>query len=232
MASGAQSFLKVTVGSGLLILGIAGAPAKAAQVTLTYMGDTTNGQKWDRPVENGNSPPNSISNLFGTAVPFSSQPFYTDTTGSYNFLSTSTWNNYTFLYQDSFNPNQQLTNVFIGNDTYQGSSPIPSGSNASGFDNVTLTVNRQYFFVTTGNDNTNFGTFSNTITGPSGSTISKGISPAAVPFEFSPGLGLSILGAWFGVSRLRNKISKRKSSQGSQQKETSEAEELKAGNNS
>jgi hypothetical protein len=220
MASRAQIFLEVTVGTGLLMLGIAGAQARAATVTLaTFSGDTTNNPTWNRPEEG--SPPTQLS---GRLVLYSSQPFYVNTSSSYDFLSKSQnplgWDNYTFLYQGSFNPSNPLNRVLIG------SSDLAQPGQSSFSYN--LTANQQYFFITSGLTENDYGTFSNTISGPSGSKVTLNV----VPFVFSPGLGLSILGAWFGISQLKTKAGKFRSSRESQDHDESEAAALKVEDNS
>ena len=167
----------------------------------SYSGDLTGQPVFDTPNE-GNPPTSTV----GAAIfPYQSQPFFVDITGSYDFLSTSTgyttaptpppapvWNNYTVLYQGSFNPSTPLANAIIANDD------LPS-SGLSGFNGVPLTANAQYFFVTTVfNPDDGYGTFTNTIarSGGAPANISLG-TVTAVPFEFSPTLGLLILsGAW------------------------------------
>jgi hypothetical protein len=94
-----------------------------------------------------------------------------DLSGAYDFLSDPLgFDNYTFLYQTSFAPGAQLTNVIIGNDD------VPPGN--SGFNGVALNAGVNYFFVTTGYSNSNFGTFQNTITGPGNIFLAGG---ATVP---------------------------------------------------
>ncbi|MGL5017988.1 MAG: PEP-CTERM sorting domain-containing protein, partial [Luteolibacter sp.] len=82
--------------------------------------------------------------------------------GLYSFLSIANfpkaWDNFSFLYAGSFNPTAPLANVLIGNDD----QPTVG---LSGF-SYNLTADSQYFFVTTGFGNSDFGTFTNTISGP------------------------------------------------------------------
>jgi len=169
---------------GFILLMPLSFPCMAA--TLNYSGDTTGEPTWTRPIENGNLPPTDLSD-FGTDVNYQSQPFYVDTGGSYNFLSLAispaNWDNYLFLYQTSFDPLDALTNVVIGNDDF------PSTGRA-GFNSVSLTANTQYYLVTTGLADVYFGTYNDSITGLG--NITAGLIP--VPFDFSPTLGLIILG--------------------------------------
>ncbi|QLE39968.1 hypothetical protein FD723_05490 [Nostoc sp. C052] len=142
-------------------------PSQAS--TISYSGDTTNAPTFNRPqtegFEGGTNPPTSLSSN-GTAVPYYSQPFFVDTTGSYNVVGSQAFLGIQFLYQNSFNPITPLVNLLSGND------PFPD-EGTSGFSGLSLTANNQYFLVTTGFDNSNnsFGTFTNTITGPGNITL-------------------------------------------------------------
>ena len=169
-------------------------PCMAA--TLNYSGDTTGEPTQTRPSENGNLPP---IDLFDIAN-YQSQPFYVDVNGSYNFfslaVSPANWDNYLFLYQNSFDPFNPLSNVIIGNDDF----PIPG---RSGFNGVGLTADIQYFLVTTGFGDMFFGTYDNSISGLG--IVTAGTLP--VPFEFSPTLGLMIFGVGWQVQRMwKNKF--------------------------
>ncbi|MEJ1935538.1 PEP-CTERM sorting domain-containing protein [Nostoc sp. NIES-2111] len=165
--------------SPLIVLGLVLAtvftapPSKAA--TFTYQDDTTGKPFWRRTAP-GN-PPTFITgerdgNL-GFSVPYTVFDFTVDTSGLYTIKSDSQptppvnrkWDNFLVLYQDSFDPTKQLTNVLIADTTRTGSIVT--------FDQE-LTAGRKYFLVTTGrrlNDSVkDFGFFTNTISG-SGRTI-------------------------------------------------------------
>lgn len=154
----------------LLVVGIVIAcqASSASAGVIVYNGDTTGGPLWNRPV--ANYPPNGLSGT-GTAVPYHVQQFHVDLSGAYDFLSAGGFDNYTFLYEVSFAPGAQLTNVIIGNDDHPGIGN-------SGFDGVALYAGVNYFFVTTGFENNSFGTFQNTITGPGNIFLAGG---ATVP---------------------------------------------------
>lgn len=79
------------------------------------------------------------------------------------------------MYQNSFNPASQFTNVLIGNDDN------PS-IGLSGF-SLTLNAGTTYFFIVTGFANTDFGAWSTTASGPG--TITVGGAPGAVPEPMS-----------------------------------------------
>lgn len=92
------------------------APLLSAQV---FTGTTVGGPTFNRPV--AGTPLTSHSGV-GTAVPYNFLSFTVFNSGSYNFLSEAiapaNWDNYLFLYQNSFNPGAPLSNALIGNDDY------------------------------------------------------------------------------------------------------------------
>ena len=146
------------------------APAQAA--TFTYSGDTTGAPTWNRP-EEGN-PPTTLSD-FGKATPCDVFSFTVDTSSSYVFASTSPYDNYGFLYQGAFNAATPLANVIIGDDD----------SNPSSFQDYKFTTNlttgTNYFLVSTGFDNTEFGAFTTTIDG-AGNVNTTGSTSVPEPF--------------------------------------------------
>ena len=127
---------------------------------VTYEGTTAGGDPWNRPLEG--EPPTALSAI-GTAVPFTVTPFTVSVSGNYVFISQAlvplNWDNFTFLYQGSFDAAAPLTNVLIGNDDFDSSIGL------SGFTHV-LTTGTSYFFITTGFSNSSLGTYSNSIIGP------------------------------------------------------------------
>ena len=156
---------QIVLAASMLGFGSIGiAPAQAA--TFTYSGDTTGAPTWNRP-EQGN-PPITLSSR-GTATPYDVFSFTVDTSSSYVFASTSPYDNYGFLYQGAFNAAISLANVIIGDDDSN-----PSSSQDYKF-TTNLTTGTNYFLVSTGFDNTEFGAFTTTIDGagnvnPTGST--------------------------------------------------------------
>ncbi|MHC5861299.1 PEP-CTERM sorting domain-containing protein [Nostoc sp.] len=154
----------------IVILGLAlttvstAQPSKAA--IFTYQGDTTNEPIWRR-VAPGN-PPTLISgekdgNL-GMSVPYTVFDFTVDQSGLYAISGESEptppenrkWDIFLALYQESFNPTEQLSNVLIANTTTNGSAVTF---------NQELLTGQKYFLVTTGRRVNDFGGFSNTISG-------------------------------------------------------------------
>jgi hypothetical protein len=133
-------------------------PSAANASMITYNGTTEGGPTWNRPVANDTDPPFMLS-LDGDAVPYDAHEFQVDTTGIYSLFSMSIdpagWDNYTFLYVNSFDALNPLTNVVIGNDD-------DPDTGTSGF-NATLVTGVNYFLVTTGFADFDEGTFQNTI---------------------------------------------------------------------
>lgn len=173
--------------------------------TVSYSGDTTNAPTFTRPetqgFEGGTNPPTSLSSN-GTAVPYYSQPFFVNTTGSYDVVGSQAFLGIQFLYQNSFNPTTPLVNLLSGND------PFPDEGRA-GFSGLSLTAKKQYFLVTTGFDNSNnsFGTFTNTIKGSGNITLG---STSAVP-EPSTIASTVVSGIFASSLILKRKLKKPKS---------------------
>ncbi|WP_414548138.1 PEP-CTERM sorting domain-containing protein [Anabaena sp. CCY 0017] len=187
---------KLVVTSAVFFAVALGGVSKSLAVI--YNGTTAGGNTWDR-VNDGN-PPISLSGI-GQNVPYSAQEFFVDTDGAYNFLSTTIdWDNFTALYESSFDPNAPLTNVLIANDDFDGSI------RKSGFNNVNLAANLSYFFVTTGVEALDdFGDFTNEITGPGSVTLGSPTSiPTSVP---EPSVILGILGV-AGMLATQRKLKK------------------------
>lgn len=154
----------------MIVFGLALAAFTTAKPTqaavFSYQGDTTNQPIWRR-VAPGN-PPTMISGqkdgTSGMSVPYSVFDFTVDQSGLYTTSGLSeatpprntTWDIFLALYEDSFNPNQQLTNVLIANTTTNAGTVTFSQQ---------LMAGREYFLVTTGRQASDFGAFTNTITG-------------------------------------------------------------------
>ena len=169
-----------TLTLSLLSFAIATQFASAATITGSTQGDPT----WRRPVAGGNI--QTLSNM-GTAVPYDVIQFTVSGAGNYSFQETAAhnWDNYTFLYSTSFDPTHQLINVVAGNDDN------PS-IGRSGF-TAHLSSSVQYYFVSTGFDNHDFGSFSLSISGPGSinfaNTIVASSDTAPVPEPSTIALG-------------------------------------------
>jgi hypothetical protein len=170
---------KVTLAGAGIAMGLAMlvSPTLSAQAaTFTYSGTTLGAPTWNRPEANGVNAPTILSTPLGTAVAYRSFGFTVSSSDNYTFSSIGSnpinWDNYTFLYKNSFNPNTPLVNAIIGNDD----NPTIG---LSGF-TTSLSPSVNYFLVTTGWRNTDAGTFTNTITNSGLGTVSA-IAATAVP---------------------------------------------------
>jgi hypothetical protein len=151
--------------SAALLLGAASLGAQA------YSGNTTGGATFNRQV----SDCSGLSGV-GTAVRYSVQAFYVTTSGSYTLSGSSTgtlWDTFVHLYTGSFNPAASATNCTTGNDD----GPGGIGTHAFSFSAL---INTQYFLVTSGFDNDDFGAFTNRFGGPANvtfGTLPSGVVP-------------------------------------------------------
>ena len=144
--------------------------------TFTWSGDTSNRPTWNRPVEGFGS----LSGV-GTDVPYDVFTFSVSITGAYDIemlssgdeddpgpnpgvspsptpSSAPSWDGYFLLYQNSFDPNDQLTNGVASDDDGPSSLlPLIAG--------VNLQAGTPYFLITTGFGNEDFGPYTNQIRG-------------------------------------------------------------------
>jgi len=176
-----------------LLITLASAAACFAG-TLTYEGDTTGQPVWNRPLQNGSQPPTSLS-LVGTAVPYQAVGFTVSQFGTYNMKTASLvppgWDNYAVLFAGDFNATQPLLNALIANDDL---APVGIGEAGFAYD---LNPGTSYYFVTTGFENTDMGTYRLTIDGPGN------ISVVPEPGQLAM-MGLTLLGAGgYAVRRFR-----------------------------
>ena len=157
--------LLIAVSVGLATLGIA-TPCEA--IALTNEGDTTGQPTWLRTIV-GN-PNDQLSGQTpgeeGVIVPYSVYQFMVEQSGLYTFGSAvpgatsavdGAWDNFLVLYQDSFSPTAQLTNILVAGKAPNNGRPVFKRQ---------LTGGQNYFLVTTGRRATDFGAFTNTIAGP------------------------------------------------------------------
>jgi hypothetical protein len=184
--------MKQLIKSAVVVATVAVTLGGVAAEAATFIGDTTGGSTFNRPLTNASSPPVSLSAV-GTDVRFNSQVFNVDTMGIYTaeVLAAGTdFDPFFILYQNSFNPLNQLNNALIADD--DDGVGFLAGIGIANPDNIVLSPGTNYFLVTTGFNNADFGTFTNEILGPGNITF------APVPFEFEASLGLIALGGMFG----------------------------------
>lgn len=135
-------------------------PASAA----FYVDDTTAAPTFNRALQDFSG----LSGV-GTDVSYDVFSFSVSESGAYEvrsfvqgFLSDPAWDQFVFLYQDSFDPLDALANGLIANDDLGGD---PGNIGRSGF-TVDLLTGTAYYLVTTGFDNTDSGRFLNIVRGP------------------------------------------------------------------
>jgi hypothetical protein len=133
------------------------APASAA----FYVDSTVDGPTFDRPFEDFSG----ISSL-GVDVSYDVFVFSVTISGDYRVRSfaeglrqDAPWDQFIFLYADSFDPAQPLANGVIGDDDFEGTI------GRSGFD-IALMAGTVYHLVTTGFEAEDQGRFLNVIRGP------------------------------------------------------------------
>ncbi|MFI4916350.1 MAG: GC-type dockerin domain-anchored protein [Phycisphaerales bacterium JB060] len=135
-----------------------GVAAHAHAQELEYLGDTTDGDRFNRP--------SSLTSLssFATDVAFEAIEIEVTQTGLYTILSDQEnfgfeWDGYLLVYETSFDPANPLDNLLDLNDDYFGSMLPGTGVGYSGLENITLTEGVSYFIVTTGFANDDAGPY-------------------------------------------------------------------------
>lgn len=126
-------------------------------------GDTTGGPTWNRTL--AGEPPTLLS-LVGTDVAYEVTPFTVSLDGSYSFTSVAGYDNFLHLYQGAFDPTNQFAGVLIANDDFPDIG-------ISGFD-FALQSGVSYFAVASGFENSDFGAYTLTISGPGDITLGGG----------------------------------------------------------
>lgn len=145
-----SSLAKVTA-----CIALACAASLSTAGLLTVNGDTTGDPTWNRTLTG--APPAGLSGV-GTAVRFEVTLFHVNADGAYTLNNSSTYDNFLHLYHTAFSPTSQLVNVIAADDD---NGP---GSNALLL-NMNLMAGIDYFAVSSGFANANFGAFTLTIEG-------------------------------------------------------------------
>lgn len=147
-----------------MVLAMAGA---ALAQSLEYLGDTTHGDRFNRPT--------SLSSLstFATNVAFEAVEIEVTQTGRYTVLSDQTnfglrWDGYLLIYEGVFDPSRPLDGLIALNDDYFGSLLPGTGIGYSGIEGLTLTEGVSYFIVHTGYNNDDAGPYQARISGVGG----------------------------------------------------------------
>ncbi len=151
----------------LALTAAAAVPAFAG--TTIFTGDTTGGPTYNRAISNGVAPPTSLSGV-GTAVRYVVTPFSVSQSGGYSFSNTGNYDTYLGIHVGSFNPANALQNAVAYNDDFNGSL-------SSGFSSLGLLAGASYFAVSSGFDNSDFGAFRLTVSGPGNITGGAGGVP-------------------------------------------------------
>jgi len=159
----------------IVALSLATTPALAQ----TFFGNTTGKPTYNRALQGFSG----LSGV-GTATHYEVIAFTVTITGSYTWQNTATapalWDNFTFIYQNSFNPAAALVNGIASNDD----NPTIG---LSGF-TIALTAGSSYFYVVTGFGNNDQGAWRADVTSTSGGQVTFVPAPGATAL-----LGMGLL---------------------------------------
>lgn len=167
-----------------LALGLMSATPVAA-ATYSYSVTTDGGPTWNRPFDT------TGLSMIGNDTPYHVESLQVSAAGSCEFLSEQDdWDGFLFLYESSFDPDDQLTNLLALNDDF-------GSTRRSGFDDIPLNTGVTYFLVTTGFANASFGAFTNSVTGDGVVTFGSSATvipvPAALPMLLTALAGFGLL---------------------------------------
>ena len=123
--------------------------------TVSFNGDTTGAPTFQRPVEDL-----SALSAIGNAAHYISYAFTALASGTHTFTTHGAFDTFVLLYNAPFAPTMALLNALIANDDLTSAA-----FNVSGF-SVGLQAGRQYNYVVTGFDNSEFGAYTTTIDSP------------------------------------------------------------------
>ncbi len=158
---------------------VLGPSVVSPEDTVNYSGDTTGAPTFNRAL----SDCSGLSGV-GTAVAYQVQDFTVTAAGNYDITSVQTgFDGFIHLYTGSFNPADALTNCTAGSDDGTG------GIGTSEILGVALTSGTQYFVVTSGFANTDFGPYDNTLSGP-GTIVLGGQGPDIAITKSTAGVSL------------------------------------------
>ncbi|MBX3381320.1 MAG: hypothetical protein KF805_14590 [Phycisphaeraceae bacterium] len=142
--------------ASIVALALATTPALGQ----TFFGDTTGKPTYNRALQGFGG-----LSAVGTATHYEVIAFTVTVTGSYTWQNTATggWDNFTFIYQNAFNPANALLNGVASNDDNPGVG-------LSGF-TTALTAGTSYFYVVTGFGNNDQGAWRADVTSTSGGQV-------------------------------------------------------------
>ena len=147
-----KSLAKSIVRSLVTVVAL-GATAMASAGVLVINGTTDGKATWNRPIAG-----TTDLSATGSNVEFDIIRLRVSANGSYEFRSTTTtYDNYLFLYSGSFNPRAQFNNLMAGNDDL-------FSLRVSGFSQV-LTAEVDYYAVASGFSNDDQGAYTLTVSG-------------------------------------------------------------------
>jgi len=161
--------MKTMIAAAALVSALAGS---ASAGILEYQGSTVGAAQWNRPIGLGPG----ISGL--GPVTYHVCEIQVTEAGTYTFISEQDYDGYLFLYQGSFDPAAQISNLIAANDDFPGIG-------RSGFE-ASLNTAISYFIVTTGFELGEEGVFTNAVRGPG--EILKVPAPSALAMAGLGGL--------------------------------------------
>lgn len=132
---------------------------------ITFSGNTTGQPTWQRATSG--YPPLGLS---GATPPYEAWLFTVDLAGSYQMETTAGgFDTYLHLYQNSFNPTSQLTNILAGNDD--------GGVGLLSLITYSLNPGTQYILVVSGFASSSFGPYTAEIRGPGNIELGNVVIP-------------------------------------------------------
>lgn len=132
---------------------VEGTPMASPADVEIYSGTNVGGPEWDRPLSDPVMC--SISSL--GPVRYSDQPFFVAADGTCDFDSQQSYDGYLHIYEISWDPLDQCTNLIAGNDDGAG------GIGTSNINGLSVTTGVTYWIVTSAFAAGGEGTFDNTI---------------------------------------------------------------------
>ena len=166
--AGTYTIIVASFGSdpGVLEYEVTATIGDAPTVRLEYLGDTTDGDRFNRPSDL------TTLSTFATDVPFEAAEIEVAEDGEFTFLSDQEgfgflWDGYLLVYENGFDPLSPLDNLIATNDDYFGVLLPGTGVGYSGIEGLSLQAGVPYTIVQTGFDNDSFGPYQIQVLGDS-----------------------------------------------------------------